>query len=248
MSFMVVSPIANPDSDPAMQAEYRRMADKIRSGEYFEESREMYDVMVHDLMSERYMYIFITIVAAFIFLISYAAKESLYPLNNAVPYVFHPTDPLEDMPHMKSLQSYKGEDPGEGVLRYMIQNYIKLRETYSVERFDLFVEGVRNQSAPAVMAEFQAMVDPRNALSPVVQYQRHSKREVSVLSYRRQGLDSMEVEYEATVTGRGEIRRSRWKANIAFQYSGVTLNDEGKVNPLSFTVTEYQTKRIQDVQ
>lgn len=248
MSSMVLPANQNPEKD--MQEEYRLMSDKIRSGEYFEESHEMYDIMVHDLMSERYLYIFITIISAFIFLISYAAKESLYPLNNAVPYVFYPNDTFEDIPHMKGLQAYKGEDPGEGVLRYIVRNYILLRENYNVEKFDMYVDGVRNQSTPEVMADFHALIDPRNPESPVVQYQRHSKREVAIVSFRRlyDQEYGMEVEYEATVTGKGEIRKSRWKANIAFQYSGVTLDDDGKVNPLTFTVTKYQTKRLQDVQ
>lgn len=236
--------------DPELDEEYQLMAEKIRSGEYFEESRYMYDVMVHDLMAERYLYIFITILSVFIFLISYMAKESLYPLNNAVPYVFYPDDVLEDLPHMEKLNAYKGEDPSEGVLRYLVANYVRLRENYSVEKFDRNVAGVKNQSTDDVVQGFQQAIDPRNPESPIAIYQRHSKRDVNIVSYRRlKDQDfGMEVIYDATVTGQGEIRRSRWKANIAFQYSGVTLDESGKPMPLTFMVTRYETKRLQESQ
>lgn len=240
-----------PPEEGDMQDEYRRMAGKVRSGEYFEESRRMFDLMVHDPMAERYLYILITVVAAFVFMVAYSARDGLFPLNYGVPYVFYPEDMTEDLPHIEPLAAYKGEAPVEGVLRYVVGHYVKLREEYNVDDFDRLALGVRNQSAPEVIAEYNAQVNPANPDSPITLYERHSTRKVDILSTRRLSDQEygMEVIYEATVIGQGEVRKSRWKAMVAFQYDGATLDDEtGKLKPLSFVVTKYQTKRIQDAQ
>jgi type IV secretory pathway component VirB8 len=57
----------------------------------------------------------------------------------------------------------------------------------------------------------------------------------------------MEVVYEATVESKTDIKKTLWQANIAFNYNGIELDEEtGKVKPISFVVTDYRIKRLQD--
>jgi type IV secretory pathway component VirB8 len=241
-------PVKPPGNDD-LKDEYQPMAEKIRSGEYFEESRQIYDVLVHDPMAERYFYILITGIAALIFIIAVVAMRSLYPLNTPVPFIFETADIVEDLPHMRTLQLVKGEDPSESVLRFIVGNYVTLREEYNIGTFDRNISGVTNQSTEDVATEYRQAIDPRNPESPITLYQRHSIRKIAILSDKRL-LDQdfgMEMVFEATVSGKGEIKKSRWQANVAFQYSGVTLDKAtGEVKALSFVVTKYQTKRLQD--
>src|SRR5947209_4394678 len=100
--------------------DYLKIAEKVRTGEYFREAQGMYDVTVHDLMAERYFYIAITALSLVIFMIVQSAMDGLYPLNTPVPFIYSTHDIVEDIPHMQSMLAYKGEDPSEALLRFMV--------------------------------------------------------------------------------------------------------------------------------
>ena len=228
--------------------EYLETARKVRSGEYFREARAMYDFTVHDPMAERYLYILITFVALLVLLAAQVAAGGLYPLNTPVPLIVNTSNPYEDIPRLKSLATADKEDPSRTVLNFMVQQYVTLREEYSIETFDRNVNGVRSQSTPEVFQEFQARVDPRNPESPITLYQRHSQRRIAIVDIAPAG-DGMEVTYDATVEGKTETKRSRWRVGLTFQYSGVELDEKtGKVKPARFIVTSYRSKRLQDSQ
>ena len=244
-----MSSTAPENTDPAQQRAktYLRIAEKVRTGEYFREARGMYDTAIHDPMAERYMYVFITSVAVCVLLIALIAVQGLYPLQSAVPLIYITHDFYEDIPHVKSVQTYKNEDPGEALLRFLVKNYVIVREEYDIATFDRDVNSVKSQSSDDVYKEFQQFIDPHNPESPITTYQRHSKRRISVLKTRRLP-DGMEVIFQADVDSRTEVKRSHWRANLSFQYSGVELDEKtDKVTPMSFVVTEYKSKRLQDM-
>src|SRR5436190_934868 len=91
--------------------EQMEIAEKIRSGEFFQESREMYDVAIHDPMAERYLYLLITSFSALIFLIAFIAVRGLYPLQVTVPFIVSSNNLVDELPNIHSLITYKGEDP-----------------------------------------------------------------------------------------------------------------------------------------
>lgn len=229
--------------------DYAAIAEKIRSGEFFRESRRMYDFDVHDSMTERYFYLLITGLASLILLIAIVGANGLYPLQRAVPFIVSTDNIAEEIPVIRSLLSYKGEDVDDALLRFILKNYVTLRESYDIDTFDRNLNGVKSQSEEAVFNEFQRQVDPRNSESPITMYQRHSTRRIDVLSSRWLNSEPpiMEVIYESTVEGRGEAKKSRWQANIAFNYSGIALDGKGEVKPVTFMVTGYKTKRLQDI-
>ena len=211
----------------------------------------MYDITINDPMSERYMYICITTIAILILGVAVYAAQQLYPLERSVPFIFNTHDIVNDLPRMKSLVAQKGENPSEALLRFLVKNYVAMRESYDIETFDRNANGIRQQSIPQVVAEFQSFINPSNPESPIVLYQRHSKRSVIILATKRL-VDQdygMEVYFDVTVESQREVKKSRWQADIAFSYSGVELDDTGeKVKPISFVVTKYRTKRLQDIQ
>jgi type IV secretion system protein VirB8 len=237
-----------PPQDVSNEEEARRIAEKIRSGEYYQEARQMYDLAVHDPMAERYWFLIITGLSLVIALITFIAMQSLYPLQTAVPFIVNSNDIVEDLPHITSITE-PGETPSDALLRFMVNNYVTFREEYNIDTFDRNLSGVKNQSAEEVYKEFQQRIDPRNAESPITLYQRHSRRSIDIISSRRIADQDfgMEVIYDATVSSKTDVKKSRWQANIAFSYNGVELDDEGRVKPVTFVVTQYRTKRLQDV-
>lgn len=238
-------------NDKVPAEEYLEIAEKVRTGEYFREARSMYDVTVNDPMSERYIYVLITTIAMCILLVAIYAAQQLYPLERSVPFIFNTHDIVDDLPRMKSLVAQKGESASEALLRFLAKNYVTMRESYDIGTFDRNTSGIKQQSSPEVFAEYQSYINPNNPESPIVLYQRHSRRTVTILATKRLADQDygMEVYYDVTVENRTEVKKSRWQADIAFSYSGVELDDKsGKVKPINFVVTKYRSKRLQELQ
>jgi len=229
-------------------AELHEVADKIRRGEFFRESRAMYDFTVHDPMIERYLYVLISVLAGIILFISVIAVKGLYPLTSSIPFIVSSSNIVEDQPSIRPLLAQKGESVSFAVLRYVVQNYVTLREEYDINTFDRDANGVKSQSSEDVAYEYERLSNPSNPESPIAQYQRHSKRKIAVLFTNQLTPDNMEIMFEATIIGKNEIKKSHWQANIAFQYSGIALDEEtGKTKPFNFVVTQYTVKRLQDI-
>lgn len=232
--------------------EYVEASEAVRSGEYFREASSIYDNIAHDPMAERYLYLFITGLATAILLISFIAMRSLYPLTRAVPFIVSSENIIEDVPTIRSLLAQKGSDPSLALLQFMVGNYVKNREEYNIEEFDKNMNGVKAQSTDEVFSDYQDMVDPRNPASPITLYQRHSIKIIDILStklYENNDKQVMEVLYEATVESKNSLKKSRWQANISFTYSGLELDDSGmQAKPVTFLVTQYDNKRLQDIE
>jgi type IV secretion system protein VirB8 len=228
--------------------EHSEVAEKIRSGEFFRESRAMYDFSVHDPMVERYLYVIISVLAGVIFFISISAVHGLYPLKTSVPFIVNSNNIVEDRPNIRTLITQKGEDASTALLRFVVQNYVTLREEYDINIIDRDANGIKAQSNEATFAEYQKLTDPANPESPIAQYQRHSTRKITVLFTRQLSPTTMEVTFEAAVISKDEIKKSNWQANITFNYSGIALDENtGKTKPFTFVVTSYKVKRLQDI-
>ena len=229
--------------------EYLLIADKVRSGEYFREARAMYDVGVHDTMAERYFYMLVTGIALFTFLIALLAANSLYPLSRAVPFTYAINDTVEDVPRLIALRSDSNQTASEAVLFFLAKNFVQLREQYSINTLERNASGLRSQSSDQVFADYQHLMDTSTPDSPVTLYQRHSVRNINVLSVAMVPgkNDAVTVEYEASVENANGSKKTRYKAELTFNYSGVELDEKtGKVKPLQFKVLQYRTQPIQD--
>lgn len=228
---------------------YLETAEKVRTGEYFREAKSMYDLHINDPMSERYLYVCITGLAVLIFLVAFLAMQALYPLSSPVPFIVNSNDIVEEYPRITTLRRTGGMPASQALLLFMTDNYTTFREEYDIDTFDRDLSGIKAQSAPEVFKAYQAFIDPKNPDSPIIQYQRHSKRKITILTTKLvpDQESEMEVVYEASVESKGDMKKSRWQANISFNYSGVELDEKGKVKPVTFVVTQYRTKRLQDI-
>ena len=234
-------------NNTAAAGDHLEIAEKVRTGEYFREARAIYDLGVHDPMAERYMYVFITALALVIFIITLKGIQDLYPLNTRIPMIIAADDNGEAVPNIRSLIQSKTDDPQEVVLRFLAQHYVTSWEEYDIATFDRDASGVKSQSAPEVLKTYVDLIDPRNPDSPITLYQRHSKRKVKVLYMKRSG-DEMEVVFDAEIESKTDVKKSRWRANISFQYGGLEIDqNKGNAKPIKFVVTKYHTKRLQDV-
>ena len=230
--------------------EYLQIADKVRSGEYFREARSMYDVSVNDPMAERYFYVFITSLALLTFLCAFFAMQSLYPLNRSVPFIYALNDVLEDMPSIAPLRTSPEESVDDAVLFFMAKNYVNQYESYNINQLERNYSGIQHVSTPEVFAKYQGMLQTNNPESPVVKYERHSLRQIDFLSVMRleSPANTLEILFDANVVNAETSQKTRYKATISYQYSGVEFDSKtDTVKPVVFTVTSYSSKLFQDV-
>ncbi|NBX03720.1 MAG: hypothetical protein EBR02_06645 [Alphaproteobacteria bacterium] len=240
-----------PYTPQPLEAHYAT-SEKVRSDEYFREARVMYDVAIHDPMAERYFYVLITCISMVIFLLVIYAANSLYPLKTPVPFIYKSRDIVEDFPRIKPLRAFEGEDAKDAVMRFLVSNYVLQREEYNIATIDRNIASIKSQTAKEAYEEFERFLDTRNSESPIKVYQRISTRSIEVLSVRSlvDAKTEVEVIFEATVNTtvntKTETKKSRWLVNISFSYSGLALDDKGKPKSISFIVTKYRSKRLQD--
>jgi len=229
--------------------DYVNIAEKVRSGEYFREAKSMMDVSVNDPMSERYFYVFVTATALLTFLCALFAMQSLYPLSRSVPFIYALNDVLEDVPSITPLRHGPHHSVDDAVLSFMAGTFVQHYEGYNIATLERNYSGVENASSPEIFAIYQRLLQITNPESPVMKYQRHSVRNINIISTQllEAPENTLEVVYHADVVNADGIKRTAYRATIGYLYSGVELDEKtGMVKPLSFTVTSYSSKIIQD--
>lgn len=225
--------------------EIEEVNDKVRSGEYFREARTMYGFFVNDPMSERYLYIFITLLAIIVLYIGATAAMQLFPLGRREPFVFDSYNIDDELPVVKPLKAFKDQDPNIAILNFLLDNYVKLRENYEIVQIERNANGVRSQSLPKVYQEYQYNMDPSNAPSPIARYQRDAKRQVVVRDINIFEKKSADVIFDAYVDAGKQRDTTRWVATIAFDYEDVKVDDDAVITPFQFVVTNYSVRQIQ---
>jgi len=237
--------------------DYIEIADKIRSGEYFRDARAMYDIDVHSPMSDRYWYLFITLVSLIITVVAIVAWLGFFPLNNRVPFIFATNNILDDYPRVKSLLNYRGENPNTALQRYLAQNYVRLREEYDASLFDRSHNAVLSLSTKEVAKEYERDISPLNPESPITLYQRHTIRAINIIGSQPiedetkkkvNGVKEyrMLVTFEdSLVSGEQENPHGRYQVDIAFMYKDIKLDTiTNKIEPYGFIVTSYHIKSL----
>lgn len=228
--------------------DYLIIAKKVRSGEYFREAKSMYDQSVNDALSERYFYVFVSSIALLTMLIAFYAAQSLYPLTRTVPFIYASMDVVEDVPRMIKIREVT-QTPSEAVLFFLGGNYTRQQEEYNINTLERNMNGLKNSSSPEVFAVYQRNMQPTNPNSPVVQYQRHSSRNIDIVSTRviSGSKPQLEVVFDATVIGAKSKKTTRYVAELTYEYSGIELDAKtDTVKPFTFLVTSYNSKATQD--
>lgn len=228
--------------------DYIDIAQKVRSGEYFREARSMTDLSINDPMAERYFYVLVTVLALLTFVVAFYAMQALYPLSRTVPFIYALNDVLEDVPSIAPLRKSPHESVDDAVLSFMAKTYVTQYESYNIGTLERNLSGIEHSSTPELFAKYQIMLSTGNPESPVVKYERHSVRNITILSTRKLNspANTIEVDYQASVDSAEGSKKSLWKATIGYQYSGVVFDTKtDKVKPVTFTATSYSTKLIQ---
>ncbi len=223
-----------------------QITEKVRSGEYFREAQRAYADMYVDPMSQRYFYLFITLVSLVIFCIVLYAMTLLYPLSPQVPFIYMSQNMDEELPRMSALGS-ADEKPDYALKRYLVSEYVMRRESYNINALEINVRVVRAMSSPEVYNTWQKELDPANSQSPIAQFERHTIRRVHIVSITQLHDGTFDIVYDALISGDNGQKKLRYMANIALRFTEVTVDqNSGKATPVEFVVTGYQTRRVEE--
>lgn len=240
-------PSSTPEYDPEIEPVYdpAEVAEKIRSGEYFREAEKAYHYLYHDPMSERYMFLGISIFSLLISLLALIAVNLLYPLNQDVPFIYNADDITNEAPSIRLIGHTK-EDPNLRMKRFLVESYVRQREEYNIDMLERSASVVRSQSTDEVFVEYQRLLNPNNPESPITKYQRQATRTVDILSSRLVAADQMEVTFDAYVNSPAGLKKTLMRANITFRFDDIEVNQStGETTPMVFVVMAYQTRPLQ---
>lgn len=237
----------------------KEIAEMIRSGEYFKDARAWYSTCYHSPMSERNLYIVVTICAVTVTWFSISAFQSLFPLS---PHVAFPLVVVEaeKMAADISPLAEDREDVNSALRRYFVRDYVAHRERYVIEVLENNVRRIRQTSSPEVYEEYRRYLSPQNPSSPVVLYERHTARDIALTRYSvnpfldsedvaeaaKDGRYKAVVEFEATtINSSKEEHTSHWVAEMDFEYQDAYVDqDNFDVSEMKFIVTRYAVREI----
>ncbi len=226
--------------------DYQRIRQKVKSGEYFRESRLAYNSHYLDPLADRYTYIIICGLAIAIFFMAVIGIFSMLPLKDSVPFIYYSEDLIEEIPELNKI-SREDEMPDDAIQRFLSSEYVKRRETYEIDEFDRYERAVRNQSTEEVFRRWQQSIDPRNADSPIAKYQRQNRRKINIINSLKRSENTVEVYYEALLLGDEDILKSYWIALVTYDYHTVETNEKtGETSPLMYKVTNYKTRKVSE--
>lgn len=146
----------------------------------------------------------------------------------------------------------------EMIDRYFVAQYINARESYNLSVLRYNYNIVRVMSTVPVFSMFRRDVAPSNPVSPSALLKEQGMRQATIrsLAYISNPPipnNNAQTTPSKIIQARVELRDSRengqevienYVITIAFEYAQLQLNEaERLINPLGFTVTQYQIQR-----
>lgn len=237
---------AMKDSEDLLEIDTAEVRAGVESGEYFKEAMRWYSAIYHAPLAERCYFIVVMGLALANTIVALLALLALLPLSPAVPFTLITKDIVNEVPSIRGVAE-PGEPANPALMRYFVNEYVVLRESYDVDKLSRSVNAVRYQSDPSVFNTYRNYMSPGNPNSPITRFQRHTQREINIISTDISTLSSpytATVQFEALEKRGGQAFKSRFTATMAFRYQNLSVNQETyEVSPMAFQVVRYDVKQ-----
>ena len=192
--------------------------------------------------------------------------QSWYPLKVSRPIVLVNKDAELKQVVKKMENPYN--NPDYAILRYLVKNYVKMREEFLPGSLDLLqidhrVKKISNNSTREISKEYQRIFDNNNFSNPLIRLGRSGFARVrfqdinldikkpSFWDQVRGGKQLMQMPKAASVTYQVQERSAQktrienWKVIMNFNYAGVIIDKENNSLTLTdFTVTDYKKRKM----
>lgn len=238
--------------------------EEVDSGAYFERARE-WARMLYDLpIVERSYALLALAIVSLTFVIALMILWSSDPLSRPVRIAFENPNSGIDFPRITALAQPDRAPLQKAVARYIAQQYVVAREGYRYDRdaIDSQYRLVYNLSNPDVFQNYKTILDPSNAQSPLVRFERHTSLIAAYPVTQIEVSDPVNgvvrgharVSYSERINGpKGFLQKRRYATleflmaeisvhkedNRVYQYNVETKQPELLVGALNFRVTKY---------
>jgi type IV secretory pathway component VirB8 len=230
--------------------QHRHTAEKIKSGAYFSDALTWYDSVYHAPIITKAYSIVVTMVALGAIWFAISGFLALLPIQTKQPFVMTVKN-LEDYhTSMKPLSS-KTSDANKVVLDFLVQDYVKNRESYNMDKLNAYALRIRAQSSPEAYKEYFRYQHAGNPQSPVARFEAHTVRSVRIDSIRYDAEPTFRspettpttatVTFTATEESPKEVRELKSSVKLTFAASAIEINQETyAITPMKFQVTRYE--------
>lgn len=236
------------------------LAQSIRDGTYFEESRKFYSEVYVSIISERVFYLVLTSVALLTVLLAISAVARLLPIVPAEPFLLRTNDAVHSLPIMQRLAVTQDELPDVALRRFFVNQYVIYRESYARDKIAARARAIYYWSTKENYQVYRRSIDTSNPRSPVVRYESSAEREIDVVRTEitpdtsvtpdpkgKKNAYIAKADFVAYVIRMGKIEPTAWTADLKFEYTDAVV-DQDKVDkktgkmivvPMKFIVSSY---------
>jgi type IV secretory pathway component VirB8 len=227
-----------------MDTDSKQIAEMVRSGEYFEQSRQWYRTIYIGPLSERTFFLLISLMAGLVAFFAFVAILAFLPVTDRPPLLVATDRIDETVPHLQELQP-KGMPINTALMRFFAKTYVERREGYSADSYARDYYFIKAQSDPIAFKDYLASYGSTNPQSPAAILGRQGKRRVTIESIDiRSGSDpkTATVQFSTDVEGTSNPTHAEWTAVLQFYYTDLV------VTPVRDLQTNQEIFKTQDPQ
>lgn len=229
-----------------MEPLYKSLKEYIETGEYFTDARHWYKYKYIHPFSQRSFIFILSVIICVLFVGVVININSLFPSVIQVKYSISTTTSANKTAQIIRANQIKN-DPQSSVTDILIKNYVLSREKYSYSDLKKQFIFVKNNSTRIVFRRFYNFMNIDNPSSPVLKYQKNTKRTAKIISTSYPSKTKAVVKFNSIVqNSAGEITEDIvWQATIDYEIDKINPNLPSG-SRFNFTVTDYQLKLIKD--
>lgn len=222
------------------------LGEYIKSGEYFKDARDWYNSKYLHIVTHRSVLFIAFSVILIAFAILVVHGYSLLPITKQVNYYINTKNTDQTAVNIVHA-NYIEDDPERSIADVMIRSYIKIRESYDYNNMKDQFTYVKNNSTRIVYRKFFSFMNTDNPASPILKFQRFTRRAINIISATYPAPGKAVVTFEATakLTSGEVVENSTWQSALDFEMDDINLQVPAG-SRFNFAVTNYNTNLIKD--
>jgi type IV secretory pathway component VirB8 len=212
-------------------SDHAEIAESVRSGAYFQQSRDWYRTIYIGPISERTFFLIIAILATTV------AAGAILALMEFLPIVVHSpivlaNDHLEEtVPSISPLRA-EGQKLNPALMNFFVSSYITSYEGYDATSYITSFNFVQAHSDATTFSNYAGIYGSNNPQSPAAILGTTGQREVTVDSIvinDKITPHTAQVHFTTELFGIPTANKTRWTATLQFYYSDLTVTE--KISP-----------------
>ncbi len=252
---------------------YRELAEKVESGEYFQEAREWYlGKYIYRFVERTYM-LMLMFGLILLMLFCYTYYKAIQPIKKSLPVQVEISSAADFSTRITYLGSQNRDfDVNLVYIRYLSGRFIEAIESYDhkkdFKRLRINRNMIETLASPEILGYYTDKISIRNPDSLIMRYRRNTERQIEVdtkkldiaplneeVGFRdnfgKQPESSIKkyqvtANFTATEIERtGTRKTSEWQSKIILSFQTIEYNfEKGDFTPLNFKVLSYESKLV----